>query len=167
MVRQRLIVICCCLVAAMLALPAAAQAAQYNIYDGTMSSTQVQVFRDIISKLSILDDYVVFRSGQYEYVMLAGDLTYEQDFFTAETATEFKLLTHNGYNSQYNLTVQEVTDVVLAPGSTIVYSNLGYFPDLVDPGTKYDFAMLSLGVIALMMFLIRSIFSWTYRGSRR
>ena len=159
--RKMMCCVAALLIAGMLVQPASA--ASYTAYDGTISSTYTTLFRDIVGQVGVLDNYVFFRSGQYEYILVAGDLTYEQDIFTAETATEYKIITNNQYTSQYIYSVTEITDFNFAPGTTLIYSNLGSFPDLVDRGEFYSFATLVLALIALCMFLIRSIFSFTWR----
>jgi len=150
-----------CTLALMLAAPVRASA--YTVYDGNISSTYTSIFRDLLSKRGINDDYVMFRSDQYEYVLLIGDLTYADGAFTGEKATEYKIVTNTGYNSSYTYDVTEVRSVNLAPGSALIYSNLGDYPELQDPDDYFMFAQLLLMWIVVIMWLVRSIFEFTYK----
>lgn len=162
MVRRSLI--CCIALALLLAVPAQASAAAYDVYDGNISSTYTAIFSSVAAKVSMFDDYVFFRSTQYDYILLVGDFTYESGTFSADEATEYRIYTDSTIGSYYHYTQASVEAVSLTPDTRIVYSNLGPFPDLVDRSTFYDFSILTLLLIFLCMSLIRSIFSFTYRG---
>ena len=78
MVRKTITVILLVLVAVS-AMCGTAQA--YSIYEGTISSTYTTYFKDILSRQTIFTDYVCFRSGQNQYVMVVGDLEYSNNRF--------------------------------------------------------------------------------------
>lgn len=165
MVRRTMITLCCVL-AVLLAVPATASAAEYTPYDGSISSTYTAIFEDVAAKLSLTDDYVFFRSGQYEYMLVAGDLTYDGSF-SGSACDVWYISTNTGsYNTGYVFSKGSLADFSLSPGSALVYSNLGHFPDLVDRGEVYSFAILILLLVAIFLYLIRSIFSFTLRSRR-
>lgn len=150
-----------CALALILAAPVRASA--YTIYDGNISSTYTSIFRDLLSKKGINEDYLCFRSGQYEYVMLIGDLTYEDGSFSGDKGTEYKITTNTGYNSSYEYEVTSVRSIRLDPGSALLYSNLGDYPELLDADDYYMFAQLLLIWISIIMMLVHRIFEYTYK----
>lgn len=155
-----------CALALLLAAPVRASA--YTIYDGNISSTYTTFFRDMLNHRGINDDYLCFRSGQYEYVLLIGDLEYSDGTFTGEKAAEYKITTNNGYNNNsYNYEVTTVRSINLVPGTALLYSNLGNYPELVDPDYYFTFAQLLLIWIVVIMWLIRSIFQFCLRMGGR
>lgn len=164
MVRRAIRVLCAvCALAAMLALPAAASA--YTVYDeGNISSTYTTIFRDLMPQKGINEDYLFFRSGQYEYVMLIGELEFRDDVFLGDTATEYKIVTNSGYNADYTYTVQEVTDVSLVPGTSLVYSNLGQYPELQEQLDYLLFAQVFLLFIYLCLILLAPVMRFPLRN---
>lgn len=158
MVRK--MIACLMALAALAALPLGASATSYTPYDGSIDSTYTQVFRDVAHKLNPFDDYVFFRAGEYEYMLIAGELEYDGVRFTGESCTVYKIAADSGVTA-YNQ--EEITDFSLELGISLVYSDLGPFPDLIDGSQRYTFAVMLLGMVALCMVLIRSIFVFTLR----
>lgn len=163
MVRKMIILLLA--LCALAAVPLSASAAE--VYDGTISTTYITIFRDIVGKVKLDDDYVFYRSGQYEYTMIAGDITYENGTFSADEAASYVLTTNNSYNSTYQYSVGTVSFWTLSPGSGLVYSSLGDYPDLQEPGDKYSVTILFVLCVALCMSLIRPVFSFTLRSRYR
>ena len=161
---KRLLVLICAL-AGMVPMALPASAASYNAYDGNLSTTYITIFRDIVGKVSLLDDYVFFRSGQYEYLLVSGDLEFSGGSFTGQTVTVYRIVTDSAYSSTYSYFQTEEIDFSLSPGSGLVYSNLGAYPDLIDRTSLYSFASLILLLACVCMYLVRSIFSFTLRRS--
>lgn len=149
--------------AALLALPAAANAAEYTVYEGNLSGTYTDMARDLMGSVGLDDSYLFFRSGQYEYTLLVGDLTYENGVFTAPTAIEYRIYTGSGYGNDYSYSVTDVSDVRLSPGSSIVYSDLGDYPELRSWGDLLDLAQVFLLAMYGVMFLVHCIFSFILR----
>lgn len=160
--KMRLLVVCCTL-AAMLAMPASASA--YAVYDeGNISSTYITIFRDLMPKRKIQDDYIFFRSGQYEYVMLVGELEYQDGVFWGDAATEYRILTNNGYNTDYDYTVRDVSDVSLVPGTSLIYSNLGQYPELQDQQDYLLFAQVFILFLYLCLILLAPVMRFPLRN---
>ena len=150
-----------CVLCCLAALPLAASAA--TVYEGNISTTYITIFRDIASKLPLTSDYVFFRSGQYDYTLVAGDLTYNGSVFSGEDLTQYLLVTNSSYNSNYEYGVISLDSFSLAPGGALVYSNLGSFPDLYD---RSDYTLVGIFFAVALCFccyLIRSIFDFTLR----
>lgn len=163
--RLRILVAVCTL-AVMLAVPATASAAEYYPYDGSISSSYTTIFQGIVGKIDLTSDYVFFRSGQYEYMLVEGDLTYDSSF-SGTACTAYRISTNTGtYNNGYVFSQETLESFDLYPGSALVYSNLGPFPDLIDRSVFYSFATLVLLFICMCLYLIRSIFSFTTRRRR-
>lgn len=158
-VRRLLVLACalCCLAA----LPLAASAA--SIYDGNISTTYVTFFRDMAAKLPIGTDYVFFRSGQYEYSMVAGDLSWDGSMFSGEDLTQYIMTTNTGYNSTYQFGTVSLDTFSLATGGALVYSNLGSFPDLYERTEYIANTQLFMLAVLTVMVMIRPIFTFTLR----
>lgn len=164
MVWKRLIFIVCLFLIIATAMPKKAFA--YSVYtEGTLSSTYITYFRDIVGGIKPNDNYVAYRSGQYQYTLAVGDFTLSGSSISSTGTTKLYVYetSSSGYNSTYTYDVSEVTDFSLDVGNYIVYSNLGDFPLLEERGVIYEYATLFVVcVIAFCMFL-RSIFEFTYR----
>ncbi len=162
MVRKMIILLLA--LCALAAVPLSASAAE--VYDGTISTTYITIFRDIVGNVELGDDYVFYRSGQYEYTMIAGKLTYDGSTFAADEATSYVLSATNNYNSTYQYYVGSVSSWSLSPGSALVYSSLGSYPELIERGDQYALTTLFVLCIALCMSLIRPVFDFTMRRRR-
>ena len=164
MVRCKMIGVVVALLLAM-AMPTAAMAADATPYDGSISTTYITIFRDLATKVSIFDDYVFFRSGQNEYVMYVGDISYENGKFAGKGLTVYTITNETNYNSVYNYSIS-TRDLDLSAGSALIYSNLGQYPDLIERNDYYAFATLTLLFIALCCYLLRSVFGFSLRSRR-
>lgn len=167
MVWKRLISVLLAL-AVISAVPITASAA--SVYqEGNISTTYVTYFEDILGKLSPFDDYVFFRSGQYEYTMCVGDLTYSNGWITSNTECDIYQIysTTSGYNNVYQMRFSNSIGYALEAGDSLVYSNLGGYPDLTERSDYIETAVLLLVLVAVFMSLIARIFSFNLRTSRR
>lgn len=147
----------CCLAA----LPLAASAA--TIFDGNISTTYITIFRDIAAKLPFDTDYVFFRSGQYEYILVAGDLEFTGSMFRGSNLTQYILQTDGNYNNTYRFGTVTLDSFNLAPSNNLVYSNLGSYPDLYQ---REDYALLGVIVANALLFccmMIRPTFDFVMR----
>lgn len=165
MVRKplRTLVLLVCLLAAILPQANAASAASYEPYDGNISSTYLTLFRDLVGKLPLIDDYVFFRSDQYEYILVSGNLEYSNGVFTAPEVTVYRIVTNTSYSSTYTYFQTVETDFRLSVGNMVVYSNLAHYPELVERNTFYSLATLILLLACMAMYMVRSIFGFTMR----
>lgn len=157
----------CLLTGLLLAVPV--QASAYSVYpDGNISTTYLSIFEDVINKLPSNYDYVFFRSNQYEYTLIAGELSFDDGTFTAESYDEY-LLTYTqagyGQTSVYDYSKTSWSDLLLDVNNRLVYSNLGDYPDLIERGSKYEFTTISIIFIMLLCFIIRPVFEFVMRNS--
>lgn len=136
-----------------------AHAQTYTPYEGTMSSSYVSYFKDILSGVGFDKNYVALRSGQYEYVMVVGDLEYDGNSFTSNgTATVYTITNSGNYNSSYSYNVSEISSLSITPDDKIIYSDLGQFPQLMERGAKYEMLSAVLMLICLLGVVIGRIF---------
>lgn len=156
-------VLVCCALAVVLAQPITASAASYTLYDGELVPSYASIFRDLVGKISPMEDYVFFRSGEYDYTLIAGELECIAGIFEAPVCTVYRLYVSPDGSAGYQLFQSEETDFILETGTGLVYSNLGHYPDLIDQTSFYSFASLVLLLACVGMYLLRSIFSFTLR----
>lgn len=159
-----------CLVACACLLPIGMTTHAAEVYSGgNISNTYTTIFRDIVNGLDINEHYVFYRSGDYEYKMIVGDIKYENNVFTSTECEEYTLsYTQSGYGSSsiYTYRVNTLMNFTLSPLTYLVYSDLGKYPTLHERGSLYEIAFVFLVVIIGLCVLIRSIFSFTYRTRR-
>lgn len=133
----------------------------YTIYDGSPSNTYITYFRDILSGEDFNSNYVAFRSGQNEYIMLVGELELNGDNVSLKgNGKEYKFYTldSGSYNSNYRYSVKEVSSGSVNVGDYIVYSDLGGFPELIERGDKYEGLTVLLITTGLLCIVINRIF---------
>ena len=161
MVRKSITIVFVVLAAVMLSVTASAA----SVYDGNISTTYITIYRDISSNIGIDDDYVMFRSGQYDYTMFVGDLTLTGTTFRSDKGQLYVISTNNGNygNGTYVYTVSETSNFSLNAGNALVYSNLGHYPDLIERVNDYEMASVLLVCIGLCCYLLRSIFGFCLR----
>ena len=137
--------------------------------DGNISTTYTAIFEDIASKLKLTDDYVFYRSGQYEYKMYTGELRISGTTISGSGLKSYTITTGTGsynQNNTYQYSVQENQSLTLNCGDDLVYSNLGDYPNLIERGDNIETALLLLGGIAFVCFLTSRIFSFSTRLRR-
>lgn len=160
MVRKVSVMICT--LALLFGLSVGAQAATHSVYDGTISSTYLTYFQDILAGVSINDHYVAFRSGQYEYTMIVGDLTYNGNSFTLDgtgVSYVFTNATSSGYNTTYSYQTADITNFSVNVGDEIIYSDLGRFPHLEERGARFETISAVLLAVLVLSGVVRRIFS--------
>lgn len=154
------------------ALTGKANASSYTPYNqGNIGSTQLAIFRDIVGNLPINDSYVAFRSGQYDYKLVAGDLKCDSNSFSGKTqATTVKVYTintdNNNYNSTYDYIVTTEQNFNLTTGNLLVYSNLGDYPSLEERSVSYAFITMFCVIVIGLCAIIRPLFNFVLRCSR-
>lgn len=144
-------------------LCAQAQASTHAIYDsGTLSTTYVTYFRDIVSGIGFNENYVAFRSDQYTYILVVGVLEYNNGIITlvGESAKEYKYYaeTTSGYNSQYRYSVGTLNDFSVDTSNYIIYSDVGDYPQLIERGAKIESITAIILCIFIVMYIVRNIF---------
>lgn len=140
--------------------------ASYTVYDGTISSTYITYFRDILSGMSPELEYVAFRSGQYDYIMFVGkDIQISGTRITGSDLVSYKFSTNSGYNNTLSYSVDNVGSVNLNVGDNLIYSSLGNYPRLVESEVTYEYLQtLTLCIIALVIVVNRIITGYRKSG---
>lgn len=155
---------CVCLVALLVLIATTCgtiQAATHNVYEnGSLSTTYITYFKDILSGTPLKDNYIAFRSGQYSYSLVVGELKYENGTISLNSpGKEYKFYTENtGYNSQYYYDVSELKTFSLNTGNSILYSDIGDYPELIERGAKYEILTTIIISVALLCIVINRIF---------
>lgn len=132
----------------------------YSPYDsGTVSATYLTLFEQILNK-NYHDDYIIFRSGQYSYSMLVGDIELNGSTFTSDSVKEYtyKSSTTQGYNQQYEFHTLDNQKLNMNVGNYIIYSNLGDYPTVIDKGDNLIYGTFLLFAICFVMYLFMLIF---------
>lgn len=156
--------ICVCIVALLVlitALCGTVQAATHTVYEnGSFSTTYVTYFKDILSGTELKNNYVAFRSGQYSYSLVVGELEYNNGVISlVGEGKEYKFYQESSnYNSQYYYNVSNLNNFSLNVGKSIIYSDVGDFPELIERGAKYEVISAILLGIALCSIVINRIF---------
>ena len=135
-------------------------------YDGTISSTYIDIFKQF--DISINDDYVFFRSEQYQYTMLVGDIDYSNDTFTLNGNGKLYTLVYNtgtgyGANTYYSRNVSDVSSYSITTGGRLVYSNLGDFPILSERGDIYAYTSAFLLSVIFLCSVVGAVFGFVLR----
>lgn len=168
MVRKmnKSVMIIFCVVMLLCATCGTAAAAEYDVYEGNISSSLTTYAKDILPNANIKDNYVFFRSGQYTYDIIVGDLLYENGVFTlADNGKQYTIDTQTSSftNNYYTYSVKEITDFTLTTGNCIVYSDLGDFPELEERSAKFEIIQTCTICVACLFVVIRSIFNSSLR----
>lgn len=139
----------------------ATQAQAYTAYDGTPSNTYITYYRDMLAKYPASADYVVFRSGQYDYIMAVGDLDESGNAIRATGEVQIcAITTSSGYNSNYSINYRTESGFVLDVGNEIIYSNLGHYPGLEERRDIVDYATFFVLCSCAVCCLFRGVFEW-------
>lgn len=151
------------MLALIVGIASTAQAATHTTYEnGSLPSTYVTYFKDILSGVSLNDNYVAFRSGQYQYTMITGNISYNEQskmFLLDGVGKEYVFVTDgSSFNSNYTYDYKEIDSFSLVNDSSIIYSDLGSFPQLIDRGSKYEILTTITLCIMCLYFVIRLFF---------
>lgn len=164
MVRKSVVIaLACCLLIAAATITASAQ----TVYEGTISSTYTEIAEKI--NISVGDDYVFFRSGQYTYTLVVGDFVYSSGNFSLSDSGKVYTITqvtNSGYGSSsyYSYSVSDVTSYKVETKGILVYSNLGGYPTLNNSSDIYVFCCLIILIVFGLCALIRPLFNFVMRN---
>lgn len=157
----RKVMAACVLIAALAALPQAATAAApyTTAYDENFIYA-LDIARSI--SMGLNDSYVFYPAGDDRFCLVVGGLALEEDRIQSETeVTIYQISPGTG-----NVIISSADAFSIDLDSSLVYSNLGNLPDLIERTDYYAFtALLMLGT-ALCCYLLRSVFSFNLRNRR-
>ena len=146
---------------AMLALICAvgttAQAATHTVYPGELPSDVITYCRDIISGIGLSDNYVVFRSGEHTFVMITGSLDFNEEtktFTLSGDGHEYIFSRSGDPDDFYTYDNGYIEDFSVSAADSVLYSDLGYYPQLMERGAKYEILttiLLSVGLLGIVI----------------
>lgn len=124
--------------------------------DGYPAEQYVEWASRYLNKISLGENYVFARTGQYQYIMAVGDFN---DSFNGSATVYILNLARSGYDYSYVTLVD--SNFSLNVGSALVYSSFDGWPSLPGYNRSADLLVVSavviLGIIGL--WLARLVFS--------
>lgn len=123
----------------------------YDVYDGSISSTYLEFMRGFLPKLDWDEHYVAARVSRYDYIFaFSASLAYD-GVFTGSDVVVVKWNTSQDY-AAYTVSVEP--SFSLSVNSNLVYSDLTHqFPSLADSS--------SVSLRQIVVFLAISVTVWT------
>lgn len=118
----------------------------YQGYDGSINSTYSEYFKGVLLK-NIMDDYVIARTSQYEYLLAYGDLNLSGGVFSGNVDTV--IINTNTYGADFNISYGSDSSFILYPNNNMIYSNLGEYPSLLG-GEILD--IIEIFVCSVLLF---------------
>lgn len=143
-------------------------ALQEEAYQGTISTTYVQFFRDIASTLPVTHDYVMLRTGDNTYKMYSGNFIFDDDFYMQGDGYVYTInyVTGTGYNNAYyDYSISPVSDVSISAGNKLIYSNLGNYPSLTERSASINYAIFIAVFSMCIAFVLHGVFEFLLRYS--
>lgn len=128
-------------------------------YTNSYSSPSADIQNIVANSVSILDQYILMQTGEYEYTALVKNIAnreVEQIKLTRSPAT--------GYNTQYTVTRQNGAEFdYTVTNEYYVYSNVGYGKSLDIPAYEgvRTYGLTALTVLVFFMVVFKgALFKW-------
>lgn len=126
----------------------------YSNY-GTIPSNYLEYFKGYIYKLKPFEDYVIFRSTQYQYILAYGNINYSNYVFSGDTVNVIKIDISSSYQNQYtNVTSSIENDfkVTIPNTNNLVYTSIKDSPyasciSINDYYMRYTVYILIVGAL--------------------
>lgn len=128
-----------------------------TVAKGLYDSTALSIARDMASTSSIFDDYIFFKTGDYSYELIVGDIDFEH--LTYSNASEYQIMRMIETNPQVSY-YQCFRFATLSSGTihndagVLVYSSDKASPQLVDRGGVYLESAILFSIVVLTLYLI-------------
>lgn len=123
-------------------------------YDGSISDTYLNYFRGIIAK-NPGDEYLAMRSGQYEYLLVYGDLELNGKTFSG-SGDYCRISLGSGYQGTTEVTYG--SDILsFTESGQMIYSSLGNYPELREGGSYEALGLYLLIGLFGLYFVFRDI----------
>lgn len=122
----------------------------------SVGTANLEIFDRIVDKIALTNDYVYYREGQYNYVLVYGhSLSLVGTVFSSNSPVT--VVTYSNYSSGSNsptFTVTQRSSFSLNVSNYLCYSSLGSYPRLGKEGFYYvlPFAC-SFGLIVAILLL--------------
>ncbi len=140
--------------------------ASYTPDDGTISTSTLQYFRDMLVKLPYDTDYVFFRVDDYEYRMVYGDqIDYSEGVFTGSGLSYIRYYRSGNYGN-WLLSSGDEGSFRLTTNGYLVYSNVGdLYPDM--NGGVYTYAIYACVFVLVLTLLFNLLHAFFFLGRYR
>lgn len=134
--------------------------------DGTISTTYLQYFKDMLVKLPYDTQYVFFRVNDYEYRMVYGDaINLSGDVFSGDDLSYIRYYRTNNY-SVWKLESGYEGSFRLTTNGYLVYSNVGdLYPSM--NGGVYTYAVYACLFVLVLTLLFNVVHAFFFVGKYR
>lgn len=134
--------------------------------DGTISTTYLQYFKDMLMKLPHDTQYVFFRVNDYEYRMVYGDaINLSGDVFSGDDLSYIRYYRTNNY-SVWKLESGYEGSFRLTTNGYLVYSNVGdLYPSM--NGGVYTYAFYACLFVLVLTLLFNVVHAFFFVGRYR
>ena len=134
--------------------------------DGTISTTYLQYFKDMLVKLPHDTQYVFFRVNDYEYRMVYGDaINLSGDVFSGDDLSYIRYYRTNNY-SVWKLESGYEGSFRLTTNGYLVYSNVGdLYPSM--NGGVYTYAVYACLFVLVLTLLFNVVHAFFFVGRYR
>lgn len=134
--------------------------------DGTISTTYLQYFKDMLVKLPYDTQYVFFRVNDYEYRMVYGDaINFSGDVFSGDDLSYIRYYRTNNY-SVWKLESGYEGSFRLTTNGYLVYSNVGdLYPSM--NGGVYTYAFYACLFVLVLTLLFNVVHAFFFVGKYR
>lgn len=134
--------------------------------DGTISTTYLQYFKDMLLKLPHDTQYVFFRVNDYEYRMVYGDaINLSGDVFSGDGLRYIRYYRTNNY-SVWKLESGNEGSFRLTTNGYLVYSNVGdLYPSM--NGGVYTYAVYACLFVLVLTLLFNVVHAFFFVGRYR
>lgn len=131
----------------------------YNAADGyNLGTTYQSIFAGVAYKVPFGQHYVYWRDSQYSYKFAYGDITLEGTDFIGNgdvTICSYDAST-TGYNSDYRWTTGADANFSLSASDSLVYSDLGDYPDIFNRRGLFNETALTYGFACFLLWKLLS-----------
>ena len=134
--------------------------------DGTISTTYLQYFKDMLVKLPYDTQYVFFRVDDYEYRMVYGDaIDFSNNVFSGDDLKYIRYYRTNNYNV-WKLDSGNEGSFKLTTNGYLVYSNVGdLYPSM--NGGVYTYAVYACLFVLVLTLLFNVVHAFFFVGRYR
>lgn len=115
---------------------------QYDSYTNVPAS----VYNLVLSKCSVLDEYIIMSTGTNTYSALVRD--------RIGNVTQYDIYREGNYNSYWTVTSKSATFDYQVTNEYYVVSNIGYGTEYVPPSVHYMTSWATSGLVCLAFLFV-------------
>lgn len=124
--------------------------ANYEAYDGSISTTYTTYFAGLVEKLGPGVDYVLFRNGQYNYTFVYGDLDINGTTISGQGVQAVYINSYGTTSVSYGTESSFSAEL----GNRMAYSSLGDYPVLQQGVRSYENKALIVAVAVFFLYVV-------------